>query len=262
MTAAKGGVGKTSIAINVGAKLADKGNEVVIVDGDLAMPDLSMRLGVEVDRGIHSVLAGEASVTDALVEVWDGLWVLPGDEDLEAYANADVGELSRIIDELAAEFDVVLLDTASGLSRGKRILVEESDGVVFLSEPSESTATEAETTSELVDRAGSDLVGGLLTRARDADRINDVLAELDVELLGIVPEDSGTRGDEPVVFTHQDSELAEAYRTLADSLEQVLFDGDDPEDLATVYVEGWFDDTVHLRDADDEDESGSFGMFG
>lgn len=81
----KGGVGKTTTAVNLGAALAREGKRVVVVDLD-PQANLSLHLGIELGEGepsVYQVLVGDAGIADALRPTsTDGLRVLPSHIDL------------------------------------------------------------------------------------------------------------------------------------------------------------------------------------
>ena len=259
---AKGGVGKTTTAINLGTALTEDGYDVVVVDGDLKTPNLGRMLGLDVERGVHTVLSGDASVRNTLVEIEPGVSVMPGDPSLGAFTDTDPDELAGLLGSLRERFDVVVVDTGAGLTHGATVALSAADGVLCLSTPSSSSVDDAKSTLELVDRADGNAVGSLITCADQADEVFEVFDEFDVSLLGAVPFDREAASDEPVVHTHPDSDIAAAYGTLADLLARVMFEDTAAEDLGMAFVEEWFESDVEgAAVEDDDDESGAFGLF-
>jgi len=94
----KGGVGKTTTSVNLGAALARSGHRVLLVDCD-SQANLTDHLGVELGEGsasTYDVLTEGAAVSEAVVETSTaGLFVLPADEDLAAAEQELAGEMAR-----------------------------------------------------------------------------------------------------------------------------------------------------------------------
>ena len=75
----KGGTGKTTTVANIGVALAQFGKEVIVIDADITMANLSLILGMEdIPVTLHDVLAGEAELKDAIYEGPAGVKVIPG----------------------------------------------------------------------------------------------------------------------------------------------------------------------------------------
>jgi chromosome partitioning protein len=119
----KGGVGKTTTAVNVGACIAEAGYRTLLVDAD---PQANATVGLGIPRaqrpGLYEVLSGEASVSQAIIAgSVPELRVLPAGEGL-AGANVELPRIEGfeclLRDRLAAvrdRFDYVLLDCPPSL---------------------------------------------------------------------------------------------------------------------------------------------------
>lgn len=225
---AKGGVGKTTTSINVGATLASKGLSVLIVDVDLAMANLSDFLDIdcdpEEDPTLHDVLAGDCPAREAFYEAPGGITVLPSGTTLEGYARADTSLLGEVLDVVEPSFDAVFLDTGAGLSYETLLPVGLADAAMLVSTPRLASMRDAQKTAELAERADTPLAGVVFAfsgtgRTPDVDRL---AGYLDTRLLGHVPEDPAvmTAQDvgEPIVVAKPSSPAGMAYRSIGDRL--------------------------------------------
>lgn len=214
----KGGVGKTTTAINVGVSLQETGYDIAVVDADLGMANLGAMLDVEHEPSLHRVLAGETSVSDALVDGPAGITLVPGQRELEAFAEADPGQLRKVVNALSTAYDLVVIDTGAGLSHETTVPLGLADAVVMVTTENEIAVGDTVKTAELADRVDGEVIGAVLTKATEDTEISEVSDRLGMEMLAVVPEDPDATETEPLVITAPDSPAADAYRGLAQTL--------------------------------------------
>jgi septum site-determining protein MinD len=256
----KGGVGKTTTAVNVGVALQDAGYDVVIVDADLGMANLAAMLGVEYDTSLHEVLAERAAISDTLTEGPGGVTLVPGEQSLEAFADADPAKLRKVIKTLSNAYDVVLIDTGAGLSHEATVPLGLADSVLLVTTPDSVAIGDAEKTAQLSKRVDGEVIGAILTRAEGPEDIDDVERAIERPLLAVIPEDSEATTNEPLVMNFPDSPAAEAYRRLASSLERIL--KGEPVDTIVAEDTEWFPSGDEAASDDGDDSSDSGGVFG
>lgn len=215
----KGGVGKTTTAINLGLTLQQRDHDVVVVDGDLGMTNLGAMLGVEFDASVHDVLAERASLADALVDGPSGLTVLPGDERLEAFVDADPSRLGRVVDELRRRFDTVLVDTGVGLCEETVAPIRVADAILLVTTPGDVAIGDTRKMIDLAGRVDTRVLGTVVTRAETETNVSALAEGLDTTVLAAVPADEAVSAVDPVVVESPDSDAAEAYETLARKIE-------------------------------------------
>jgi septum site-determining protein MinD len=245
----KGGVGKTTTAVNIAAALEDEGYETVVVDADLGMANLGEMLGLDPDGSLHEILAGNSTVSQALTDAAGGITAIPGEQSLEAFAEADPAELKTVINTLQEAYDVVLVDTGAGLSHETMVPLGLADGVLLVTTP-----------AELAERVDGKVIGALITRVTADTDVKDIEETLPRQLLGGIPVDIEATENEPLVINSPESDAAEAYRNLSDALARVFFEDADEDDLDDVFVlqEEWF---IDEEEEEEEDDGMLGGLF-
>jgi flagellar biosynthesis protein FlhG len=114
----KGGVGKSCIVANLGAILARSGLRVLLVDGDFGLANLEILFGVHGEARIEHVMAGKATLKEAVLGLEPNLWLLPastGLMDAKLWEPSDRGKLITLLESCPWEMDVILLDVGSGI---------------------------------------------------------------------------------------------------------------------------------------------------
>jgi septum site-determining protein MinD len=185
------------------------------------MANLGAMIGVEHEPSLHQVLAGKAAVSDAIVEGPGGITVVPGERNLEAFADADPAKLRKVVQALSTAYEIVLIDTGAGLSHETTVPLGLADGVLLVTTADDVAIGDTVKTAQLAARIEGDVVGAVLTRADDDTNVSDVADKLDLEMLAVVPEDQDATRDEPLILNDPNSYAAEAYRRLASTLEEI-----------------------------------------
>lgn len=116
----KGGVGKTTTAVNLASGLAHQGQRVLLVDVD-TQGQAARSLGLQPAAGLAEFVSGELAASAAVTPARENLWLLAGGRSLSGLkmlvARKDFGgeqTLSESLASLQAAYDFVVLDTAPG----------------------------------------------------------------------------------------------------------------------------------------------------
>jgi len=191
----KGGVGKTTFALNMGAALSELGMRTLVIDCDIGMANLGLLINIESKKivSLHEVLAGKVEdVSEAINQTSYGLDVLLGGISISGFKQADPEKLRDIVGKLVDEYEFILLDSPAGISKESMVPLAVSDEVILITNPELPSVTDTLKTklmTEIVDRKIKGTVVNRVMGAKGelaASKIEDLL---EVEVLGVIPND-------------------------------------------------------------------------
>jgi flagellar biosynthesis protein FlhG len=119
VTSGKGGVGKSTIALNLAYAIAETGKKVLLVDADANLGNLDVMVGVAPTYRLSSVLRHEQDIQDVLIKLHPFLMLLPGDSGEPNYPLVRPGVQQQLIEDLyllEEPFEYLIIDTAAGLT--------------------------------------------------------------------------------------------------------------------------------------------------
>jgi succinoglycan biosynthesis transport protein ExoP len=166
VTSSEPGDGKTTIAVNLAAILAQGGKRVVLVDADLRKPRVHAFVGVSNRKGL-SDLFRDAVTPQAAMQRLDGTEVAvitsgslpPNPSELLQSARMD-----QILAQLVMMSNMVILDSPPAVVSDIQILAAKADGVLLVIQPGRTNTTQARATLEQLSRAGARVLGVVFNR--------------------------------------------------------------------------------------------------
>lgn len=136
VSSGKGGVGKTNIVVNLGIALAKLGKKVIVIDGSLTTPDISLHLGIPFHvRGLSHILKENASIESASYIHKSGLKIIPGNIHIDVLKEIKGKKFSRLLKELKREHDFVLVDGSAGLGTETLSAIKHCDKMLVVTNP-------------------------------------------------------------------------------------------------------------------------------
>ena len=157
VTGGKGGIGKTSISLNLALTLAREGHRVLLLDGDTDLANVSIMLGRYPQRTLANVMAGECNLEDALMEVQHGLHIIPGASGVQRCMEMDSEDslpVLRALARLERHYDYVVTDTAAGLQPAGLHMIAAADMACVVLTPDPTSLTDAFSLIKVLHRRG------------------------------------------------------------------------------------------------------------
>ena len=118
ITSGKGGVGKTSISLNLSLALASQGFKVCLFDADLGLANVNILTGIYPKKDLESVIAGQVSLTDIIIKDYQGIDIIPGSSGVEKIADLTRTQTDTLISAFLdlEDYDYFIFDTSAGIS--------------------------------------------------------------------------------------------------------------------------------------------------
>ena len=137
----KGGVGKTTVSINLAVALVGLGHKVALFDADLGLANAQLALGVRPPFNFSHVLEGKKSLNEVVVRTPQGVLLVPGASGVQKMASldrSDVGQIVSAFSELDGDVDYLIVDAAAGIAESVMLMMAATQRrfIVVRDEPS------------------------------------------------------------------------------------------------------------------------------
>lgn len=238
ITSGKGGVGKTTTAINIGAALNNFGKDVLILDGNLSTPNVGIHLGSpEAPINLNHILSKKAEAFEAVYEHESGLKIIPSSLSIKELDKAKNYRLKDFKKEISALADNIIIDSAAGLGQEAISAMELGDELIIVTNPEMPAIADALKTIKVAERLKKPVRGVIVTRVKKnkIEMIPETVREmLEIPILGMIPEDIAVQESiamkNPVVFTHPKSKASRAYKEIAAKILGIDYNSDDDKE--------------------------------
>ena len=241
-TSGKGGVGKTNTVLNLAIALAREGRRVLVFDADLGLANLDVLLGLRVEHTLHDVLEGRRSMQEIMVDGPEGIRLIPASSGVESICNLNASQRLQLlssIEEVASQFDYLLIDTGAGIGAEVMYFNSASSEIVCVINGEPTSLTDAYAMIKILSRNYGEKSISILvnnvSREQEADlafkrlaKSVDRFLQVQLKYLGFIPYDisisDAVREQRALLDIYPSSSAGRAFVHLARRVDEDFWD--------------------------------------
>ncbi len=238
VTSGKGGVGKTNVSVNLAMSLCAQGKKVVLMDADLGLANVDVLLGLNTQRNLEHVINGECSLEDVITLAPQGLQIVPAASGIAQMANLGAVEQASLIQafsELNHRLDVLIVDTAAGISSSVLSFSRASQEVIVVVCDEPASITDAYAMIKVLSRDHGQnrfhVLANMVHSAAEGQelfrklvRVTDRFLDVVLNYMGAIPYDEYIRKavqrQRAVVDAYPRSKAATAFKKIAQTADK------------------------------------------
>ncbi len=240
VTSGKGGVGKTSLSVNLAIQLGRLGKRVVVFDADFGLANIEIMLGIRPKYNLADLMYRGKSIEDIITYGPENIGFISGGSGINELANLTRDQVFSMIHRLE-ELDRIADDTGAGISDTVLEFVAASEEVLLVATPEPTSITDAYALLKTLNKKASyrpektvvKMVANQVRGEREAAELFEKLGvvvgkflDVEVDFLGSVPYNKNMQRavmrQAPVSISDPESDSARAVKNIAGCLEDVM----------------------------------------
>ena len=259
VTSGKGGVGKTSLSVNLALELKKIGKRVVILDADFGLANIEVMLGIRPKYNLADVIFQNKKIKEIITEGPNGIGFISAGSGINELANLtreQIFYLTQILSELDQITDVIIIDTGAGIADSVLEFVAASSEVLLVATPEPTSITDAYALLKTLNQR-AEFVKNNTTIKIVANRVKnnkegedvyqkikavvDKFLNLNVGYLGAVPDDTSVSKaiiqQKPLALAYPSAAASTAIQTLARALnDNKLYEQKERKGISQLFI--------------------------
>lgn len=233
VTSGKGGVGKTNVVVNLAYALTQSGKKVLILDADMGLGNIDVMLGLAPEYNLYHLINGEKNLSEVITTGPGGMQILPAGSGIQELSELTPNQKLNLLaelDRIDRSIDIVLIDTAAGISGNVMYFNTAAQDIVVVASPEPTAITDAYALMKILHtQYGESRFRLLVTMVKDGGEGRDVYRKLSmaadrflnisIDYIGHVVQDKSVRmsvqSQRSVVELYPGSDAGKCYSALA-----------------------------------------------
>ncbi|MBP3703744.1 MAG: MinD/ParA family protein [Lachnospiraceae bacterium] len=238
VTSGKGGVGKSSVTVNLAIQLSRLGKRVIVFDADFGLANIEVMLGLRPEYNLADLMFRGKSLKDIITYGPENIGFISGGSGINELANMSKEQIYSLIQrlyELDMMADVIIVDTGAGISNAVLEFVAASEEVLLVATSEPTSITDAYALLKSLNRNSTyapekttiKMIANEIRNEKEAEELFEKLnvvvnkfLNIDMEFLGSIPYDvnmqKAVMKQMPVSMTVPNSPSAKAIQQIVE----------------------------------------------
>lgn len=178
VTSGKGGVGKTSLTVNMAIQLSRSGYRVIVIDGDLGLANVEVMMGIVPKYSMYEFINSNLHLSDIIADGPSGIKFISGGTGIVEMARLEKKKFDKILFTMSAldnYADFILVDTGAGISNSVTSFVLAANEVILITNAEPTSITDAYAILKIISLHNEDckvrVIANMVDNSKEAEDI-------------------------------------------------------------------------------------------